>query len=196
MIVGDVNEGEENDQLDNPNYNKQGIFGHHTNYGYTSQKTTNDESSINTKDTVNTHEEMGTNILVDQGTRDVLTNTNNDNEVKLINEIKALSGRKFKGDKLTTYRDAFGPKEEGMLRISGFNTNSIQLDEIESTCQESIDLQVDIQCYQEVCQDTRKSPILQRFLTDTEKRIEHQSQCGEQVRSMSGTITNPAVQLW
>ena len=56
-----------------------------------------------------------------------------------------------------------------MLRILGFNTNSIQIDEIRSTCQESIDLQVDIQCYQEVFQDTRNSIILQQFLRDTKK---------------------------
>ena len=54
-----------------------------------------------------------------------------------------------------------------MLQISGFSTNSIQLNEIKPTYQESIDLQIDIQCYQEVCRDTRKSSILQRFLKDT-----------------------------
>lgn len=32
-----------------------------------------------------------------------------------------------------------------------------------------MDLQIDIQCYQEVSRDTRKSSILQRFLTDTKK---------------------------
>ena len=56
-----------------------------------------------------------------------------------------------------------------MLRISGFNNNSIHLDEIRATCQDSIDLQVDIQCYQEVCRDTRKSSVLQQFLRDTKK---------------------------
>ena len=56
------------------------------------------------------------------------------------NEIKALSGRKFIGDELTTYGDELGRKKEGMIRISGFNTNSIQLDKIRSTYRESIDV--------------------------------------------------------
>ena len=56
-----------------------------------------------------------------------------------------------------------------MIRILGVNTNSIKLDEIRSTCQKSIDQQKDIQCLQEVCRDTRKSTILQQFLTDTKK---------------------------
>ena len=96
------------------------------------------------------------------------TNTNTVKDM-LPNEIKALSGRKFTGDKLKTYGDEIKKKEEGMLRISGFNNNSINLDEIRATCQDSIDLQVDIQCFQEVCRDTRKSSILQRFLKDTKK---------------------------
>ena len=170
VIVEDVYEDEEIDKLDNHDYKKQGIFGQYTNYGYTSHKTTINESSINTEDTVNTNKEIETDNLIDQGKRGVPTNTNNDTEVRLPNKIEALSGRKFKGDELTTYGDEFGRKEEGMLRISGFNTISIQLDEIESTCQESIDLQVDIQCYQEVCRDTRKSSILQQFLSNTKKR--------------------------
>ena len=95
--------------------------------------------------------------------------TNNAQEDTLPNEIKALSGRKFTDDELKTYGDAIKKKEEGMLRISGFNNNSINLDEIRATCQDSIDLQVDIQCFQEVCRDTRKSSILQRFLKDTKK---------------------------
>ena len=57
----------------------------------------------------------------------------------LPNEIKALSGRKFTGDEMTTYGDAIEKKKEEMIQISGFNTNSIQLDEIRSTCQGSID---------------------------------------------------------
>ena len=56
-----------------------------------------------------------------------------------------------------------------MLRILGFNNNSINLNKIRATCQDSIDLQVDIQCFQEVCRDTRKSSLLQRFLRDTKK---------------------------
>ena len=70
--------------------------------------------------------------------------TNNAAEDTLPNEIKVLSGRKFTGDKLKTYRDAIKEKEEGLLRISGFNNNSINLYEIRATCQDSIDLQVDI----------------------------------------------------
>ena len=85
------------------------------------------------------------------------------------NEIKALPGRKFTGNELTTYGNMIDEKKTGMIQISGFNTNSIRLDEIKSTCQESIDQQIDIQCFQEVCRDTRKSTILQRFLTDTKK---------------------------
>ena len=104
----------------------------------------------------------------EQSTRDIPI-TNNATEDTLPIEIKALSGRKFTGDELKTYGDAMGEKEEGMLRVSGFNNNSIQLDEIRATCQGSIDLQVDIQCYQEVCRNTRKSSVLQRFLRDTKK---------------------------
>ena len=154
MIVDDVKENEEeNDESDN-DYSKQGIFGKYTNYSYTSNRTTTDEISTNTKDIVDTNEETETDNSSNQNTRDVPNNINNDKEateIKLSNGIEALSGRKFKGDELTTYRDAFGPKKEGMIRISGFNTNSIQLDEITSTCQELIDLQADIRCYQEVC---------------------------------------------
>ena len=87
---------------------------------------------------------MENNKLSDQDTRDVLTNIKNDIEVNLLNEIEVLSGKNFKGEVLTSYGDAFGPKEEGMLLISGFNTNSIKIDEIRSTRQESVDLQVDI----------------------------------------------------
>ena len=57
----------------------------------------------------------------------------------------------------------------GITQISGFNTNGIKLDEIRSLCQESIDQQKDIQCFQEVCRDTRNSTILQQFLTDIKR---------------------------
>ena len=87
----------------------------------------------------------------------------------LPNEIKALSGRNFTGDELTTYGDVIEEKKTGMIQILGFNTNSIKLDEIRSICQESIDQQIDIQCFQEVCRDMRNSTILQQFLTETEK---------------------------
>ena len=50
-----------------------------------------------------------------------------------------------------------------MIQTSGFNTNNIQQDGIRSTYQESIDLQVDIQSYQEVCWDIEQSSILQQF---------------------------------
>ena len=95
--------------------------------------------------------------------------TNNATEDTLPNEIKALSGRKFIGDELKTYGDAMGQKEEGMLQMSGFNNNSVHLGKVRATCQNSIDLQVDIQCYQQVCRDTRKSSVLQQFLRDTKK---------------------------
>ena len=134
MIVEDVNEDEEeNGEPDNHNYSKQGIFGKYTNYDYTSAKTTTDEISTNTNNTVDTNEETETNNSSNQSTRDVSNNINDDEEateIELPNEIEALSGKTFKGGELTTYGDAFGPKKEGMLRISGFNTNSIQLDEI------------------------------------------------------------------
>ena len=52
VIVEDVNENEEeNDEPDN-NYSKQKIFGNFTNYGYTSNRTTTDEISTNTNNTV------------------------------------------------------------------------------------------------------------------------------------------------
>ena len=56
-----------------------------------------------------------------------------------------------------------------MIQILGFSINSIQLDEIRSTCKESIDKQICIQCFLEVCRDTRKINILQQFFTDTRK---------------------------
>ena len=40
---------------------------------------------------------------------------NNASEATMPNEIKALSGRKFTGDKLKTYGDTIKKKEEGML---------------------------------------------------------------------------------
>ena len=87
----------------------------------------------------------------------------------LPNDIKALPDRKFPRDKLTTYGDVIKEKKTGMIQISGFNTKSIKMDEIRSTCQESNNQQIDIQCFEEVCTDTKKSTILQRFLTDTNK---------------------------
>ena len=96
------------------------------------------------------------------------TNTN-PTEERPPNEIKAMLGRKFTGDEVKPYGDAIKEKEEGTLRISGFNNNSINLDEIQATCQDSLDLQIDVQCFQEVCRDMNKSSILQRFLKDTKK---------------------------
>ena len=87
----------------------------------------------------------------------------------LQNEIKALSGRKFTGTELITYGNKIEEKKTRMIRISGFNANSIKLDEVGATCQESIDQQIDIQCFQEVCRDTRRSNIRQQFLTETKK---------------------------
>ena len=63
---------------------------------------------------------------------------------KFPNKIKALSGRKFIGDVLTTYKDAIRKKKKAMLQISGFITNVFFLDEVRSTCQVLIDQLVDI----------------------------------------------------
>ena len=52
---------------------------------------------------------------INQGTRNLPNNTNNDREVRLPNKIKALSGRKFKGDELTTYRVEIGLKTKEIL---------------------------------------------------------------------------------
>ena len=87
----------------------------------------------------------------------------------LRNEIKAMSGRKFTGTELITYGNKIEEKKTGMIRISGFNPNGIKLDKICATCQESVDQQIDIQCFQEVCRDTRRSNIRQQFLTETKK---------------------------
>ena len=137
VIVEDGKEKEEeNDESDN-DYSKQGTFGKYTNYGCTSDRTTTDEISTNTKDTVDTNKETETDNSSNQNTRDAPNDINDDKdatEIKLPNEIEALSDRKFKSDELTTYGDAFGPKKKKMMQILAFNTNSIQLDEITSTC--------------------------------------------------------------
>ena len=113
----------------------------------------NDEETINNKD---------------EATKEESTNTNPTKDMPP-SEIKAMSGRNFTGEEVKTYGDPIKEKEEGMLRISGFNNNSISLDEIQATCQDSLDLQIDVQCFQEVCRDMSKSSILQRFLKDTKK---------------------------
>ena len=115
--VKDVNKAtKEIDESGNHDYNKHNIFGQYTNSGYTSHKTTTDESSIDTKDTtVNANKKGQTNNSIEQDTREVLINTTINKEIKLPNEIEALSGRKFKGEKLTTYGDEFEPKAKGML---------------------------------------------------------------------------------
>ena len=84
----------------------------------------------------------------------------------LRNKIKAMSGRKFTGTKLITYGNKIKEKKTGMIRILGFNPNGIKLDEIRATCQESVDQQIDIQCFQEVCRDTRRSNVRQQYLTE------------------------------
>ena len=104
-------EKERKEQPDKPVHNKQGTFGQYTNYGCTSHKTSIDESSTDTHITVNTNG-METDDLSKHSRRDVRTNTNNAIEVKLPNEIKALSGRKFTGDELTTYRDEIGERKK------------------------------------------------------------------------------------
>ena len=105
MIVEDIKENkQENDESDN-NYSKQGIFWKYTNYGYTSDRTITDEISTNTKDTVDTNKETEADNSSNQNTKDAPNNINIDKEateIKVSNEIEALSGKKFKGDKLTT----------------------------------------------------------------------------------------------
>ena len=72
-----------------------------------------------------------TNNSINKVQRDLPNNINNDGEeVKLPNVIKTLSSRKFKGDEFNTYGDELQSTAIGMLRISGFNTNSIKLDEV------------------------------------------------------------------
>ena len=107
----------ENDEPDNHNCSKQGIFGKYTNYGYTSDRTTTDEISTNTNDTVDTNKETETNNSINNSTRDEPTTTNNATEVKLPNEIKALSRQKLTDNELKTYGDAMEEKEEGMMRV-------------------------------------------------------------------------------
>ena len=127
---------------------------------------------MNTNNTADTNNKLESDDSSNRNTRAAPNNINEKKdaaEIKLPSGIKTLSGRKFKGDELTTYGDALGQKKEGMIQTSGFNTNKIQLDEIRSTYQESIDQQVDIQCFQEVCRDIRNSTILQRFLIDMKK---------------------------
>ena len=159
--------------INNNKYNLQGVFGKYVHYSYTCDRTTTtDMMSIKTKDTAATNDEIESDDPSNRNTRAAPNNISEKKDAtktKLLNEIKALSGREFIGDELTTYGDAIGKKKEGMIRILGLNTNSIQLDEIRSTCQESIDQQVDIQCFQEVCRDMRNSTVLQRFLIDTKK---------------------------
>ena len=172
-IVDDGIENKEvNEQSDNK-YSKRGICRKYTNYGYTSNRTTTTNMmSVNTNNIVDTNDETEPDDSSDCNTRVIPNNTNNDKDttsIKLANEIKALSGTKLINDELTTYGDEFGQKEEEMIQISGLITNSIQLDESRSTCLESINLQVDIQGFQEICQDTRNNFILQRFLKDTKK---------------------------
>ena len=114
MIVKDEQkekEEEGKEQIDKPFHNKQGIFGQYTEYGYTSHKTSIDESSTDTNITVNTNG-MDIDDLSEHSTRDVPTKTNNATQVKLPNEIKSLSGRKFTGNELTTYGDTIGKKKE------------------------------------------------------------------------------------
>ena len=123
---------------------------------------------IRRPDQNNKCKEKGTNNSNNGGTKELPYNINaNTAMAKLPNEIKALSGRKFKGDEFKTFGDAIKPKAKRMLCSSGFNTNSIKLDKIKATCQDSMDLQVNIQCCQEVCRDSRQSSILQQFLKDT-----------------------------
>ena len=107
VIVEDGKEnGGGNDKLVNK-YSKQGIFGKYPNYGYTSNRTTTtDMMSINTNNTVDKNNETEPDGSSHWNTRATPNNTNNDKdttEIKLTNEIEALSGKKFIGDELPTY---------------------------------------------------------------------------------------------
>ena len=84
--------------------------------------------SINTNDTADTNNETEPDDSSNRNTRAAPNNINDDNDatkIKLSNDIETLSGRKSIGDELTTYGDVVGPKKEGMIQTSGFNTNSI-----------------------------------------------------------------------
>ena len=135
--MDDDKENEKGNKKSAKEYSKQGIFGKYINYGYTiNRTTTTNMMSVNNKNTVDTNNETNPDNSLYYHTRTVPNNTNDDNdttEIKLPNEIEALSGRSFIGDELTTYGDAMGQKKEGMIKISGFNTNSIKLNEIRST---------------------------------------------------------------
>ena len=91
------------------------MFGKYINYGYTCDRTTPiDMMSINTNDTAAINNETESDESSNRNTSAVSNTTNEKKdatETKLPNEIKALSGRKFMGDKLTTYGDAIGKKE-------------------------------------------------------------------------------------
>ena len=119
VILEDIKENiAEGNKSDNE-YSKQGVFGRYTNCGYTSNRTTTtDMMSINTNNTAKTNNKTESDDSSNQNTRAAPNNINKEKNVtklKLPNEIKALSGRKFIGYELTTYGDAFGPKKEGMI---------------------------------------------------------------------------------
>ena len=107
------------------------------------KKEDKEEERITHSDTIGNIPMEDDNETKENSPLDEPTNNNPAKQI-LPNEIKALLGRKFTRDELKTYGDEIKKKEEGMLRISGFNNNSINLDEIRATCQDSIDLQVDI----------------------------------------------------
>ena len=104
----------------------------YTNYCYISYRTTiNSDDSVDTNNLIITSKEKETNNSNNRKTKESPNNINDyEEKAKLPNEIKALSDWKFKGNKLKMYGDTIKPKAKGMIHIPGFNTNSIQLNEI------------------------------------------------------------------
>jgi hypothetical protein len=72
------------------------------------------------------------------------------------------------------------PKLPGMIRISGCNPNGIKAHQLKSHLQNSMDLQVDIQCYSEVNIDFLQTQQRQRFYENTKSM-------DRQARSVWGT---------
>ena len=93
----------------------------------------NDEdepSKINTKHPIDLLQQKGDVILqvdtvIEEHFKEITSKKKDATETKFPNKIKVLSGKKFIGNELTTYGDAIVKKKEGMIQISGFNTNSI-----------------------------------------------------------------------
>ena len=59
-------------------------------------------------------------------------------------------------------------KSESTIRISSINKGGLQLNNIKSTLQHAMDLQIDIQCYSENNLDTLKGHVQQRLYDDVQ----------------------------